>query len=117
MMTGVQVNVTHRMRPRQLANKTLAAIDDGDVVWLSRTSGRRNALATMESAATIVAAERPDAQRVLQLREGTDATVVWSVHPAEFTDISYFITSRPERYRLRELEDGELEAYRVDGSG
>lgn len=105
-----QIHVTHTMRPAQLAAKTVALLDAGeDVVWLTQSGGRRGAVRTLRAAAQNLAVSRPDAVKRFESHEGTSAVVCWSPSGGKWEGASYFITSRPERYTLREV-DGEVVA-------
>ena len=109
-----QIHVTHSMRPAQLAAKTIELLGKGDVLWVGRPSGRRSAAATIKKATEIVSNARPDAKRPMELHEGNDVLVSWSTSTSEWEGVGYFITSRPEHYKVREVDGGDLEAYRVD---
>lgn len=105
-----QIHVTHTMRSAQLTAKTLALLDAGeDVVWLTQAGGRRGAARTLQAAAQDLAACRPEVVKRFEIHEGTSAVVCWSASGGTWEGASYFITSRPERYTLHEV-DGELVA-------
>lgn len=98
-----QIHVTRHSDPRWLATRTLAHLDEGEVVWV----GRRQAPAIMRAAVSMVSSAAPDV-RGMMLREKGETVVVLSTAD-DFTGAAYFTTSRPERYTLHDV-DGELVA-------
>lgn len=98
-------HVTVSTRPEQLADKTLAAIDRDEVVWI----GRRKAPAIMEAAEAIVTERRPGLG-LLKYRDRGESFAAWTSRPGEVEGVAYFTTARSERYRLAVDEAGDVVA-------
>lgn len=104
----MRIHVKEGARPASLAAQTLARIDKEDVVWV----GRRKSPRIMQRAVGLVVAGRPGL-RAWGYRDNGESVVILSV-AEEFTGTGFQTTARSEHYKVREVDGGELEAYRVD---